>query len=288
MLKIGLSACFFHADHQRLLFKGKTLLYMEESMVQWVQKSGALPILIPWVGKNAPMDVRKIVSELDGLLLQGGDDVSPLNYGEEPLQPKWAGDGVRDLYEMALIKEFLRQKKPILGICRGAQILNVALGGSLYQDIPTQVPGALVHRDWHIYDDNLHEVRIAEGSHLAKWLGTSGVVTTTTVHHQAIKELAPGMTIEAISEPDGIVEAIRYQKAPFVFALQWHPEFRRDRENIVDTRPVMEAFLNAARSRSARGSSKPGASRKTGGRKTKGSAPKKLSGRRKSARTRRG
>lgn len=287
MLKIGFSACFFHADHQRLLFKGKTLLYMEESMVQWVQQSGAFPVLIPRVGKDSPMEVRKIVAELDGLLLQGGDDVSPLNYGEEPLQPKWAGDGVRDEYEMLLIREFLRQKKPILGICRGAQILNVAMGGSLYQDIPTQIPGSLVHRDWNIYDDNLHTVRIAEGSWLAKLLPGERVVTTTTVHHQAIKEIAPGMIVEAVSETDGIVEAIRYEKAPFVVALQWHPEFRRDRENIVDARPVLEAFLKAARLRAGQSSSKQSARKSPKGRKASGPAPKRPSGKGKNLRTRR-
>jgi putative glutamine amidotransferase len=249
MLKIGLSACFFHPDHQRMLFKGKRLLYMEESMAHWVQESGAFPVLIPRVGPDTPMDVKKVVAELDGLLLQGGDDVSPLNYGEEPLQPKWAGDGIRDEYDIALIREFVRQKKPVLGICRGLQILNVAFGGSLYQDIATQVPGAVVHRDWNIYDDNLHEVQIGEGTLLEKWLPGARVVTTTTVHHQAIKDVAPGMKVEAVSVSDGIVEAIRYEKAPFVYGLQWHPEFRRERENIVDARPVLEAFLKAARLR---------------------------------------
>ncbi len=286
MLKIGFSACFFHADHQRLLFKGKTLIYMEESMVQWVQQSGALPVLIPRVGKDSPMDVRKIVAELDGLLLQGGDDVSPLNYGEEPLQPKWAGDAVRDEYEMILIREFLRQKKPILGICRGAQILNVTMGGSLYQDIPTQIPGSLVHRNWDIYDDNLHSVRIAEGSVLAKLLPGDHVVTTTTVHHQAIKEIAADMIVEAVSEADGVVEAIRYVKAPFVLALQWHPEFRQERENIVDCRPVLEAFLKAARLRSGGSSSKQAVRKSPKGRKASGPLPKRLSGKGKSSRTR--
>ncbi len=258
MLKIGFSACFFHADPLRPLFKGKTLLYMEESMVQWVQQSGALPVLIPRVGSRAPMDVGKIVDELDGLLLQGGDDVSPLSYGEEPLQPKWAGDLARDKYEIALIREFIRQKKPILGICRGLQILNVAMGGSLYQDIATQRPGTLVHRNWDIYDDNLHGVRISRGTLLAKLLPKKEIVTTTTVHHQGIKDLATGMTVEAVCETDGIIEAIRYDKAPFVLALQWHPEFRRNRREIVDSRPVLEAFLRAARPKKAKLSKRKG------------------------------
>ncbi len=249
MLKIGLSACFNHSDPQRALFKGKTLLYMEESMAQWIQESGALPVLIPRVGEGAPMEVRKIVNELDGLVLQGGDDVSPKYYGEEPMQPKWAGDPIRDKYEMLLIHEFLRQKKPILGICRGAQILNVALGGSLYQDIQTQIHGAKVHRDWNIYDDNIHPVDIKPGTHLAKWLKTEGVVITTTVHHQAIKDLAKGLVVEATSPEDGVIEAVRYEKADFCYGVQWHPEFRRGRESIVDARPVLNAFLKAAKTR---------------------------------------
>lgn len=285
MLKIGFSACFNHADPQRALFKGKTLLYMEESMAIWVQESGALPVLIP--RETPKMRLRKIVAELDGLLLQGGDDVSPLNYGEKPLNPKWAGDAVRDQYEIALIKEFMRQKKPILGICRGAQILNVAFGGSLYQDIPTQVPDSLDHRNWDIYDDNLHAVEILPSGSLAKWLKQTGVVTTTTVHHQAIKDLAKGFKIEAISPHDGIIEAIRLEKAPFVVALQWHPEFRREREAILDARPVLEAFLAAARAW-GRSTSKRTVPSKTRGRSPRRQAATRPSGKRKSSRTRRG
>ena len=99
---------------------------------------------------------------LDGLVLQGGADVSPTSYGETPLQPKWGGDRIRDDYEIALLDAFAERGKPVLGICRGLQLINVAFGGTLLQDIATQQPGALEHRDAEIYDRNFHGVEFVE------------------------------------------------------------------------------------------------------------------------------
>ncbi len=100
--RIGVSACFMHADPQRALFKGKTLLYAEESMLSWVMSAGALPVLLPRAA--GPFTVREIVEAIDGLVLQGGVDMAPSQYGEEPLRPEWAGDPVRVAYEIELVR----------------------------------------------------------------------------------------------------------------------------------------------------------------------------------------
>ncbi|HEX4924202.1 MAG TPA: gamma-glutamyl-gamma-aminobutyrate hydrolase family protein, partial [Bdellovibrionales bacterium] len=208
-LRIGLSACFFHADPTRAIFKGKTLQYLEQSIAHWLtSQPGVLAYMIPL--PNANRDLREWVQDLDGLVLQGGSDVAPKSYGEEPLRPEWAGDYVRDQYEIELFNRFLEAEKPVLGVCRGAQLMNVALGGTLYQDIGTQIPGSLVHRDWNIYDQNFHSIDLAEGSRLSKLYGGLKQAKVNSVHHQALKKLGRGLEVEAVSGKDKIVEAVRW------------------------------------------------------------------------------
>jgi len=251
-LRIGVSSCFFHADPQRPVFKGKTLLYAEESMLELVGRSGALAYPVPRPTPGGP-PISAYVDDLDGLLLQGGSDVCPRSYGEDPLRPEWEGDEPRDRYEIELIRAFHHAGKPVLGICRGIQILNVAFGGTLYQDIGTQVPGAFEHRDWEIYDTNRHLVELAEGSRLAEVYGldagpTGRVVTVNSVHHQAVKDVADGFVVEAVSTTDGIVEAVRLPGDRFVAAVQWHPEFTPvDDTEQLPPDPLVVDFLDAAR-----------------------------------------
>lgn len=249
LLRIGFSACFFHADPQRNLFKGKTLLYMEESIAHWIFSEKALGFLIPTVHPKSSITLTDIVSDLDGLVLQGGSDVSPKNYGEAPLKPEWAGDYVRDQYEIALVKECINQHKPILGICRGAQLLNVAFGGSLYQDINTQVPQSKNHRQWEIYNQNFHEVYFEKGSLLEQTFKKTKA-KVNSIHHQAIKNLGQGLLIEAISKEDNIIEAIRLEGEPFVYAFQWHPEFHDPNDKtLLDCGPILKRFLETAQKR---------------------------------------
>ena len=139
------------------------------------------------------------------------------------------------------------RKKPVLGICRGAQIVNVAQGGTLWQDLGTQVPGALNHRNWEIYADNCHATSLMPGTGLASLYPAATVVKTNSVHHQAIKDLGRDLVVEARSEPDGIVEAIRYSGPGYVFAVQWHPEFHApDDPSFLDDTPILDEFLSAA------------------------------------------
>ena len=181
-------------------------------------------------------------------MLHGGADVSPLSYGEKPIQDKWAGDRIRDEYEIDLVAAFERHGKPVFGVCRGLQLLNVAYGGTLYQDIETQIPKALRHRDAQVYDNNFHGVEIAPGSRLAALYSNDKRVKVNSIHHQAIKDLAPGFEVEAMSHEDGIVEAIRRtdQTQPYVAAVQWHPEFHRCDSDTIDDAALLEDFLSAA------------------------------------------
>jgi putative glutamine amidotransferase len=247
MLKIGISACFFHADPQRAVFKGKTLLYLEQSMGYWIMSEGALAYLIPSPAEGARVGLHELVHELDGLVLQGGSDVSPKSYGETPMRPEWAGDFIRDNYEIALVREFMDHGKPVLGICRGTQLLNVAFGGTLYQDITTQLPGSLVHRNWEIYDQNFHEMVFEKDSQLERLYPGQSRGKINSVHHQGIKALAKDLVIEARCPDDGIIEAVRHAGRTYCYGVQWHPEFHDSADkSLFDGQPILREFMRAA------------------------------------------
>jgi putative glutamine amidotransferase len=168
--------------------------------------------------------LRSIYDRLDGILLSGGEDVAPDRYGEAVHDKCGHIDPERDVAELALTRWAIRDRKPLLAICRGIQVLNVAMGGSLYQDIEAQVPGALRH-PWypdHPRDLRAHPVSVTPGSRLAHILG-DGTVPVNSLHHQAIKAVAPGLVVVARA-PDQIVEAVEYPEHPFAVGVQWHPE----------------------------------------------------------------
>lgn len=247
-VRIGLSANFFHADPTRPVFKGKTLLYLDESMSHWVASGGALTYLIPTV-PQAGTALTDLVDDLDGLVLQGGADVCPRTYGEEPLRPEWEGDERRDRYEIELIHRFREAGKPVLGVCRGAQIINVAFGGTLYQDITTQIDTELVHRDWEPYDKNRHEIDLVPGSALAELYPGTTVATVNSVHHQSVKDLGDELEVDARSTVDGVVEALRLHDGDgaYVAAVQWHPEWVDERDGLLPSTPILHEFLQRAR-----------------------------------------
>ena len=249
-LKIGLSACFSHADPTRSLFSGKTLQYVEQSIAHWLMSSGAMVVMVPCpTGSTQRGDVtyRHYAEWLDGLVLLGGADVWPGSYGEVPLQEQWSGDRVRDEYDKALVTAFESVRKPVFGICRGLQLLNVAFGGTLYQDINTQVPESFIHRDAVTYDQNFHSVDIVPGSQLSKLYPGGERVRVNSIHHQGIKDLSPEFEAEAFSVDDGIVEAIRRKDKTksYIAATQWHPEFHQPGSNTINDAPVLADFLTA-------------------------------------------
>jgi putative glutamine amidotransferase len=245
---VALSASHFPPDDTRPLFKGKRLWYSEQNMAEWLLNAGLLPWLVPMAApERAPAIAKSWLSRCDGLVLSGGTDVDPIVYGQAARRPEWRGDRYRDLYELALIHEALERELPILGVCRGAQILNVALGGSLRQDIADEVPNALDHRNWELYEHNGHEVRFGEDRWLESLYGrASGWVNS--IHHQAVLDLAPGCTILARAT-DGVVEAFRDPRRGFCVGVQWHPEFIANTDDgngrALSARPIADAFRRA-------------------------------------------
>jgi putative glutamine amidotransferase len=197
---------------------------------------------------DATMAVALALDGVQGLLLTGGDDVSPARYGEAA-HPSVEEDPARDEFEIALVADVRRRNLPLLAICRGVQLLNVAAGGTLVQDIPSQVQGALNHNRTvppHQPYDLAHEIWIEKDSLLATLMGERLVGSDTcevnSRHHQAVKEVAPGFRVSATA-PDGVIEAIEDPAARFCLGVQWHPEnFWRTGE----FRPLYEGFLNAA------------------------------------------
>ena len=130
-------------------------------------------------------------------MLQGGNDIAPESYGESPLAPEFGGDRIRDRYEIELLDAFIEAGKPVLGICRGCQLINVAFGGTIYQDIPTQRPDALPHLDASQYDHQFHDVELVPGSHLSGLYPGVRTASINSIHHQAIKDLAPELEVQA-------------------------------------------------------------------------------------------
>ncbi|MBN8507500.1 MAG: type 1 glutamine amidotransferase [Burkholderiales bacterium] len=255
-LLIGVSARIYYPESRVLDLGGvwtKTLHYLEQSVAHWVLGGGALPVMVPAVDadslvKRTDVDLPHYAEALDALVLQGGNDLAPESYGETALKPEWAGDRVRDRYEMELVQAFVAAGKPVFGICRGFQLLNVMHGGTLWQDIVTQRPDALNHRRMPDYDKHFHAIEIVPGTKLASMYPDVACATTNSIHHQGIKDLAPGFEVEAHCPDDGMVEAIRWRGPGYIAAVQWHPEFHDPlSQGSFDDGPLLRDFLNAAR-----------------------------------------
>jgi putative glutamine amidotransferase len=195
------------------------------------------------------MTTGDALNGIGGLLLTGGGDVEPARYGEEPHPSLVDVEPLRDEFEIALVREARSKNLPIFAICRGLQVLNVAFGGTLVQDIPTQVPGALEHRlavPPHEAFALAHEVWIDKDTKLARLmserLGGADTCEVNSRHHQAVKQVAPNFYVSATA-PDGVIEAIEDPSAAFCLAVQWHPEnFWRTGE----FRPLFETFVETA------------------------------------------
>ena len=254
-LKIGISARIYHPRPNSSGIERRTLQYLEQSVAQWVMSRDVLVFMVPTVDAAGALHRGNIrladyARHLDGLVLQGGADISPKTYGEEPLLPDWTGDRVRDVYEMELLHEFFESGKPVLGLCRGAQLINVACGGTLYQDINQQITDAIAHSDKDSYDSHSHEIVIEPASTLAQLYPGRTQARVNSVHHQAIRTLGRDLVVEAYSEPDRVIEAIRKPGRDYVFGVQWHPEFIRPGDaDLLDPAPLLEDFLAAVRKR---------------------------------------
>jgi len=194
---------------------------LREDYVRSVETAGGLPLVL---APGRPEDAAEVLGRVDALLLTGGADLDPRYYGEKPHPQLGPTFEERDAFELALVREALRRDLPLLAICRGHQVLNVAMGGTLVQDIPSQLPGAGAHDPDVERWETCHEVEILPGTRLREILGTERVAVNS-FHHQSVKGLGGDLVLSARS-PDGVVEGIELPRGTrrFVLGVQWHPE----------------------------------------------------------------
>jgi putative glutamine amidotransferase len=195
---------------------------LTDPYINAVRLAGGIPILIPHSAEEA--ELQSLVNRLDALILPGGEDVDPQEYGDLQIPECGRIDRSRDQLELSIVRIAIENRLPLLAICRGHQVLNVALGGTLWQDLTAQVPDSQPHACQHYEKVNrlAHKVELVSGSQLQTILGAI-VIGTNSSHHQAIRLLAPGLVVTGRS-PDGVVEAVEMPEHPFVVGLQWHPE----------------------------------------------------------------
>jgi putative glutamine amidotransferase len=218
---------------------------MSQRYVQTLTAAGALPWLIPLTDEET---LRGIYEAVDAVFLPGGADIDPASYGTPPHPMCDKTDRERDRVELTLAKWAIADGKPTLGVCRGMQLVNVALGGSLYQDLASQFRNGIKHDYFpfggqsHPRDYLAHEVTIAAGSRLARLFG-SGPIKVNSMHHQGVRTLGAGVVATAHA-PDGLVEALEGDGASYLFAVQWHPEALTEKD--ASTRRLFAEFIEAA------------------------------------------
>ena len=204
-----------------------------------LMRAGFVPMALPYTER--PDVIRQAVMQAKGLLLPGGaDDVDPQRYGETPLPECGPINDKRDTFEMALLSEAVRQGKPVLGICRGIQVINVFFGGTLYQDLPTQLPRYdIEHQRPDQKWSGVHDVEIVPQTRLSTILGVSSALVNST-HHQSVRDVASGFQVSAHSA-DGVIEAIE-SLTDSVLAVQFHPERLATGDDIIFTNLFRQAF----------------------------------------------
>lgn len=195
-------------------------LFVSREHSDAVLAAGGLPLFLPYTTDEKW--IEQYVDQLDGLLLTGGWDVDPAYYGEDPVKGLGEVAPLRDETEIAFTKAFLQAGKPILGICRGHQVLAIALGCTLYQDLDTQNPKAFNHQPQIPRNRPMHEIRIVENSLLHHIIGATSV-KVNSMHHQSVRDLADGVIVTATAA-DGVIEAIESSLYPHVLGVQYHPE----------------------------------------------------------------
>lgn len=240
---IGISATLLTIETGS--FMGRDRSAVGHDYVEAVQKAGGVPFILPIVKEQRLIEQQ--IENIDGLLLSGGYDVSPLRYGEEPKQGLESICPERDAYEIELVKIAYRLRKPIFGICRGLQLLNVAFGGTLYQDIHSSFSQAFQHNSKVKPDEATHSVSIFSGSQLQGIMEVKTLLTNS-FHHQAIKDVAPSLIVNAQAQ-DGIIEGIEGGKDTFILGVQWHPEMMLSKHPHM--LKLFHSFVEASRIRKA-------------------------------------
>jgi putative glutamine amidotransferase len=219
---------------------GQPTVALMQSYINAVMQAGGVPVLIPSLIADDGWEA--LYARLDGILFSGGGDIGLEHSPGEPHPRIDDVDPARDSMELKMLRAAASDGKPFLGICRGCQVLNVGLGGTLYTHIPDQLPNALDHS----YPGNMrtvlvHEIRIEEGTYVAE-IYAEPIIKVNSLHHQGLKEIAPSLRV-AGHAPDGLVEAVELPDHPFGLAVQWHPEWLTDLEG---TRTLFRKFIAAA------------------------------------------
>ncbi len=208
-----------------------------------VEAAGGIPVILPLHSNS----IDELLDVVDGLLFSGGADLNPALFGDDDVHPETYGlDDERDSFELDLMRAAVAADKPVLCICRGIQVLNVAFGGTLYQHIADQVDESLTHRQQHLGvpgGDDSHDVELTPGSQTAAMFGES-LLRVNSLHHQSARDLGDGLAIDGLS-PDGVIEAISRPESTFVVGVQWHPEMMQERYEL--QRKPFEALVAAAR-----------------------------------------
>lgn len=206
-----------------------------------IVKAGGLPFVIPCIGGGYAQD---IVTRIDGLLITGGQDVDPAIFGEQPHPMLGRVNPCRDEIEIALCKEAAKRDIPVFGICRGCQLMNIAAGGDIYQDVPSQTDKdkLICHSQSAPKWFGIHEITIVEGTLLSRIIGTDGC-RVNSFHHQAARRAGRSLRAAAYA-PDGIIEALEAQDKRFFLGVQWHPEHMYEKDERMFM--LFKAFVNAA------------------------------------------
>lgn len=201
--------------------KEKESYWMLPGYMKMLEECGAVPLMLPLTDDEGVLD--QCLAMCRGILLTGGQDVSPQMYGAEASPHCGEVCEERDAMDRRLLISAIGMDMPVLGICRGLQLMNAALGGTLYQDLPTEYPSPVNHVMTPPYDRGVHRVKVLGGTPLADMLG-EGMISVNSYHHQAVKEPASCLETMAVSE-DGLIEAMYMPGKRFIVGVQWHPEF---------------------------------------------------------------
>ena len=218
----------------------KNSIWMLPGYMDGVHQAGGIPVIFPLSTDES--ELKRLCELCEGFLFTGGHDVSPEIYQEEALDGLVSCCEERDRMETLVLEEILRTNKPLLGICRGIQFINARLGGTLYQDLPTQHPSETEHHQHAPYDIPVHDIEIMRDSPLYECLQTEHM-PVNSYHHQAVKTVAPGLEVMAVSS-DGLVEALYKPDHRFLWAVQWHPEFSYKTD--INSRKIFRALVEAA------------------------------------------
>ncbi len=241
---IGITADVSEVASERANKPNENLIFLAERYLRAIESAGGIPIVLPAARSKSAID--RVLDILNGLVVSGGNfDIHPRHYGEKPIRELRAIKAARTDFELETTGAALRRDLPILGICGGAQAINVVFGGSLYQDISKQIPGVRAHERSGGKTAVDHPIRLETRSHLFAIFGRRSLKVNTT-HHQAVKKPGRGLVVNAVAD-DGVIEGIESTEHRFVVGVQWHPEVLAPHHKIQQR--LFSAFVEVCRER---------------------------------------